>query len=52
MPVGAKADDGTRIVCSEERTILIIDIATGKVSAVAEGSGAIWLDPHRLLTVA
>ena len=51
-PAGTWSPDGSRIVCSSyggRRRILVVDIATGDVTRVAEGSGAIWLDRHTLL---
>ena len=48
-PAGAWSPDGSRIVCSKGSGIIVVDIATGDVSRVAEGSGAIWLDRHTLL---
>jgi Tol biopolymer transport system component len=48
-PAGTWSPDGGRIVCSDERGIIVIDIATGDTSRVADGKGAIWLDRHRLL---
>jgi hypothetical protein len=48
-PAGTWAPDGSRIVCSKGDAIIVVDVATGDVSRVAEGSGAIWLDRHTLL---
>jgi Tol biopolymer transport system component len=50
-PAGTWSPDGSRIVCSDYagKDILVVDIATGDASRVAEGSGAIWLDDHTLL---
>jgi Tol biopolymer transport system component len=53
-PSGTWSPDGTRIVCSGDDGvsgggIIVVDIATGKSSRVADGSGAIWLDGHTLL---
>jgi Tol biopolymer transport system component len=52
-PAGTWSPDGTRIVCSAtdgaRGGILVVDVATGDASRVAEGSGAIWLDDHTLL---
>jgi hypothetical protein len=36
-------------VCSEATRIIVIDIATGAASPVAQGRGAIWLDDLTLL---
>jgi hypothetical protein len=40
------------IVCWEGNDIIVVDIATGNVSMVAEGREAIWLDDHALLVEA
>jgi Tol biopolymer transport system component len=48
-PAGTWSPDGSRIVCSEASRIIVIDIATGGASSVAQGRGAIWLDDHTLL---
>jgi Tol biopolymer transport system component len=50
-PAGTWSPDGGRIVCSDYggKDILVVDIATGDASRVAEGNGAIWLDGHTLL---
>jgi hypothetical protein len=32
--------------------VIVVDVATGKVSPVAEGTAAIWLDGHTLLVEA
>jgi WD40 repeat protein len=52
-PAGTWSPDGTRIVCSTtdgaRGGILVVDVATGNASRVAEGSGAIWLDDRTLL---
>jgi hypothetical protein len=50
-PAGTWSPDGSRIVCSDlaGNDILVVDIATGDASVVAQGSGAIWLDDHTLL---
>jgi hypothetical protein len=49
-PAGTWSPDGSRIVCSDgDVGIIVIDIATGSSSVVAEGSAAIWLDDHTLL---
>jgi hypothetical protein len=44
-----RSPDGSRIVCSEATRIIVIDIATGAASPVAQGRGAIWLDDLTLL---
>jgi Tol biopolymer transport system component len=53
-PAGTWSPDGTRIVCQawSERRILVVDVATGNVTKVAEGDSAIWLDDHTLLVEA
>jgi WD40 repeat protein len=50
-PAGTWSPDGTRIVCADYGWyhILVVDVATGEVTKVAEGSTAIWLDDHTLL---
>lgn len=49
-PAGTWSPDGTRIVCTDgSKYILVVDVATGKATEVAEGSAAIWLDDHTLL---
>ena len=48
-PAGTWSADGSRIVCAEASRIIVVDIATGGASPVAQGRGAIWLDDHRLL---
>jgi Tol biopolymer transport system component len=48
-PAGTWSPDGSRIVCSDENGVTVVDIATGNASHVAEGSAAIWLDRHTLL---
>lgn len=51
-PAGTWSPDGSRIVCrasDENGGIIVVDIATGDTSPVAEGSDAIWLDRHTLL---
>ena len=49
-PAGAWSPDGTRIVCSDDRNgIVVVDVATGIASRVAEGQSAIWLDRQTLL---
>ncbi len=50
IPAGTWSPDGSRILCSEGGSIVVVDIATlGAVMQVAGGSGAIWLDDHTLL---
>ena len=55
-PAGTWSPDGSRIVCLERDArrsgIIVVDISTGEVLPVAEGSGAIWLDDHTLLVEA
>jgi Tol biopolymer transport system component len=48
-PARTWSPDGSRIVCSEASRIVVVDIATGEASPVAQGRGAIWLDDHTLL---
>jgi Tol biopolymer transport system component len=48
-PAGTWSPDGSRIVCSEASRIIVVDIATGRASPVAQGRGGIWLDDHTLL---
>jgi Tol biopolymer transport system component len=48
-PAGTWSPDGTRIASWNGRGIVVVDIATGNVSRVADGTGAIWLDRHTLL---
>lgn len=52
-PGGMWSPDGRRIVCLRSdrghRGIIVVDVATGDTSLVAEGSEAIWLDDHTLL---
>ena len=51
-PAGSWSPDGSQIVCkSYGGRILVVDVATGDASPVAEGSEAIWLDDHTLLVV-
>jgi Tol biopolymer transport system component len=50
---GAWSPDGSRIVASGAHNhILVIDVATGHATRVADGTGAIWLDDHTLLVEA
>jgi Tol biopolymer transport system component len=50
-PAGTWSSDGTRIVCVDYvgNHILVVDVATGEVTRVGEGTAAIWLDGHTLL---
>jgi sugar lactone lactonase YvrE len=50
-PAGTWSPDGSRIVCVDwdRITIIVVDIATGDATPVAEGGRAIWLDRHTLL---
>jgi hypothetical protein len=62
IPAGTWSPDGTQIVCRAydfaregiipdpaRDSILVVDVATGEASIVAEGRLAIWLDDHTLL---
>jgi dipeptidyl aminopeptidase/acylaminoacyl peptidase len=49
IPAGTWSPDGTRIVCSGGGDVVVIDVATGGTTTVADGSGAIWVDDHSLL---
>ena len=56
-PAGTWSPDGTRIVCSgadgvSGGGIIVVDVATGDFTRVAQGKGAIWLDDHTLLVEA
>jgi hypothetical protein len=53
-PAGTWSPDGTRIVAlaHNEHDIIVIDVATGKRSRVAQGRAASWLDDHTLLVEA
>ena len=48
-PAGTWSPDGNRIVCSEASKVIVLDIATGAATPVANGRQAIWLDDHTLL---
>jgi Tol biopolymer transport system component len=53
-PGGTWSPDGKLIVCAASDTnsrggVIVVDIATGNVSPVAEGNAAIWLDQNTLL---
>jgi Tol biopolymer transport system component len=49
-PAGTWSRDGSRIVCSDDMNgIVVVDVATGYASRVAEGRSAIWLDRKTLL---
>ena len=53
-PAGTWSPDSTRIVClgsgiSGENRIIVVDVATGDATRVAEGRGATWFDDHTLL---
>jgi WD40 repeat protein len=48
-PAGTWSPDGGRIVVSDDDGIMVVDIATGDASRVAEGRAAIWLDRQKLL---
>jgi Tol biopolymer transport system component len=48
-PAGAWSPDGERIVASHRYdSVVVVEVATGAVAAVAEGRSAIWLDDHTL----
>ncbi|MGQ0847872.1 MAG: DPP IV N-terminal domain-containing protein [Actinomycetota bacterium] len=50
IPAGAWSPDGSRIVCSgDSRNVLVVDVATGRITSPAEGAAAAWLDNHTLL---
>jgi TolB protein len=53
-PAGTWSPDGTRIVCTDYggTHVLVVDVATGTTTTVANGSAAIWLDDHTLLVEA
>ena len=53
-PAGAWSPDGSRILGLSYggHRIIIVDVATGNVTSVANGSDAIWLDDHSLLVEA
>ena len=52
-PAGTWSPDGSQIVClSYGGRILVVEVATGDASPVAEGNGATWLDDHTLLVEA
>jgi Tol biopolymer transport system component len=49
-PAGTWSPDGSRIVCSDDvDSIVLVDVASGRTSRVAEGKSAIWLDRQTLL---
>ena len=52
-PAGTWSPDGSRIVSTDEiwppTSVVVVDVATGLGSTVAEGRGAIWIDRHTLL---
>jgi Tol biopolymer transport system component len=51
-PAAAWSPDGSRILCSDRVTVVVVDIATRGLTPVAEvgaGGQAIWLDDHKLL---
>jgi Tol biopolymer transport system component len=51
-PAGTWSPDGSRIVCQQpnwRNSVVVVDIATGDESPVAQGREAIWLDDHTLL---
>jgi Tol biopolymer transport system component len=49
---GTWSPDGRRIVCAGGDGVLVVDVATGESSRVADGTGASWLDDHTLLVEA
>ena len=56
-PAGTWSPDGTRIVCSGDDGvsgggIIVVDVATGNFTRVAEGRLAVWVDDHTLLVYA
>jgi hypothetical protein len=55
-PAGTWSPDGSQIVCLQRDArrsgIIVVDISTGEVLPVSEGSEAIWLDDHTLLVEA
>lgn len=53
-PGGTWSPDGTRLVCTKwgGEHIIVVDVATGDVAEIADGSSAIWLDDHTLLVEA
>jgi Tol biopolymer transport system component len=48
-PAGTWSADGSRILCAEASRVIVVDVATGDASPVAQGRGAIWLDDDTLL---
>ena len=48
-PAGTWSPDGSRIVCSDGNGIIVVDIATGDVKPIVQGSAAIWLNWTTLL---
>ena len=48
-PTGTWSPDGSRIVCSEASKVVVLDIATGAATPVADGRRAIWLDDRTLV---
>ena len=53
-PAGTWSPDSTRIVClgsgiNDENRIIVVDVATGRATRVAEGRSATWFDDHTLL---
>lgn len=47
---GAWSPDGTRVVCSGGRNrIVVVDVATGTPTHVADGRLAVWVDDHTLI---
>jgi Tol biopolymer transport system component len=48
-PPGTWSSDGSRIVCWEGNSIIVVDVPAETISGVAQGREAIWLDAHTLL---
>lgn len=56
-PAGTWSPDGTRIVCSGDDGVsgggvIVVNVATGNFTRVAEGRLAVWVDDHMLLVYA
>ena len=49
IPTGTWSADGSRIVCAEASKVIVLDIATGAATSLADGRSAVWLDDHTLL---
>ena len=48
-PPGTWSPDGSQIVCWEGNNVIVVDVAAGTVSTIAEGWEAIWFNNHTLL---